>query len=578
MKRLNCLIISFIFAGSLLSGIWLIGLSVSDEGVTLFFEPETVNVEPSQVFTVNVWVANVKNLYKWTLSLRWDAKVIELEPISSSAVTEGSFLKNVGRTRLTVLPYTAGSGYLSSISCELTQPISASGSGVLFSIRFKAKTNGDTPIAIESSVLYNYYKQIIPHSYKNGYVSVTSVIHDVAISLEGPATCVLGETNLLNVTIANLGQVDERNVLLKILINSKVWQEKTLTLLQRGTAEKLSFLWKPGNAGAFNITAYIVPHPYESNTANNQISLMVNVVELVHDVAIWLKVPNRIVLGENVMLNATIINVGGYDEANIDVLILINGEIVKSETINFLNVGSQRILTLQWQPAEDGIYNITGYVKPVANEFNVVNNLKSLFVKVSHTTQPKILIVSSDKGSYFVRGTSLPEFQFAVESAGYSYDIWIKSVNGRPTLERLLDYDVVIWTCGDFSSKALDNGDAEILERYLNAGGNIIIEGENVCENNPDSYSNLWRSVIHVTGYLGPNNAPGLTVIDTKHLIVQGLPTNLNWTIKPRSPDSVKASYGAYAILKYTNYEYAAAVVFDGGLVGIGSVVYFSFP
>jgi hypothetical protein len=218
-------------------------------------------------------------------------------------------------------------------------------------------------------------------------------------------------------------------------------------------------------------------------------------------------------------------------------------------------------------------------VNPVSGETCIINNRESVSIAVvSSSAQSKILIVSSDVGSYHVRGTSLPEFELAVQSKGYNYDVWTESINGSPSLEFLQSYSLVIWTCGDFSSRAVNRGDAETLKSYLTRGGNILIEGENVAENNPDSYSDLWSSVLHVSGYLGPNIAPGLTVVDSNHPIVQGLPSNLIWDTKPRSPDSVKASNGAYAILGYTNYDYAAVVIFDGTPSGIGSVVYYSFP
>jgi archaellum component FlaF (FlaF/FlaG flagellin family) len=578
VKKLSGLIIGMLLVSSLLCGVWLVRLSVSDGEVVLYLQPEIINVEPGQIFTVNVSILNVQYLIKWIMGLSWNSSVIELEPASSSAVSEGPFMKSFGLTYFTVQPYSANSGYLCSVSCEFKQPTSASGSGVLFSVRFKAKSRGETAINIINSVLYDRNKQKISHTCKQAFVSSTSTIHDIAVSLEAPSTLVLGNSALVNVTITNKGETDETDVKLDVLINCVSWQTQNLALLGMGKAERFTYSWRPESKGTYNITVYATLKSSETDLANNRDQRIVNVVELVHDIAVSLEVPGEVVKGEVVNIKVYVENVGAYNENNVELAVLINGEVITSKFID-LDVGSKKVFILNWQPDMEGTYNITAYVRT-----DVLENKKSLFIYVlDREIQQKILVVSCDTGAYFAKGTSLSEIELALKSAGYRYDVWIKSINGRPTLEILENYPVIIWTCGDYSGKALDRDDAVLLEKYLNIGGNILIEGENVAENNPDSYSGLWSTVLHITGYLGPNPAPGLTVLDANHPIVQGLPINLTWAVIPKSPDSVKPSNGAYAVIKYTftsykGEEYAAVVVFDGALSGTGSVVYYSFP
>lgn len=587
MKRLNCLIISFILVASLLSGVWLIRSSVSNEEVIVYFEPETVNVEPSQVFTVNVWVANVKNLAKWTLALSWNAKIIELQPASSSAVKQGSFLKNI--KYFTVLPYTVESGYLSSISCELTQPVS--GSGVLFSVSFKAKNKGETFITIESGVLYDCYSQKISCCYKQGYISVISTVHDLAVSLEAPANMILGESTLLNVSVANVGDIDEQNVLLKIFVNSKVWQNQTLALLRSGTVERFSFLWKPESKGIFNITAYIVPQPYESKIENNYKSALVNVVELVHDLAVLLDVPCNVPLGTSIMIKVTVKNIGAFDESNVRASLIISNVtgnvLVENVTIiELLQCGYEKIIIYKWEASKPGIYNVIASVDRVNGETLTANNRisKSLSVSTISDKQFRILIVADDDGQYYYKGTSLLEFERALQSSGYKYDVWKESTDGRPSVDVLSCYDLVIWTCGDFALRPVDLIDSQTLIEFNARGGKLLIEGERVGF---EASTDFRSKILHVNynGYLLSKSVFGISTICV-HPITNGI-GDMVWASLPYYQiDCVTPANGAFSVMRFNGIDsyfnatakyssLSAVTVYEG--IDKGSVIYLAF-
>ena len=51
---------------------------------------------------------------------------------------------------------------------------------------------------------------------------------------------------------------------------------------------------------------------------------------------------------------------------------------------------------------------------------------------------------------------------------------------GNPSLAFLLNFKLVIWTCGDCWNWAVDSTDAERLEAYLSQGGTILLEGEDI--------------------------------------------------------------------------------------------------
>jgi hypothetical protein len=569
---------------TLVSGSGLVYLTASTgSGVVLFVEPEVTSFELGQVFTLNIGIANVENLFKWTMNLRWDPSIVELDSVSSSAITEGPFLKNVGRTYFQIATYIACSGYLSYVGCELTQPVSASGSGTLLTIRFKAVNKGETTIAIVNSVLHDSCKQEISHTCESGRVLVDSVVHDLAVLLEAPSTLVLGKSTRVNATVTNTGEVDETDVNVAILVNGKAEKSETAPLLETSTSYSVSLLWSPSSSGVYNITAYASPVPRETATNNNVDTLMVGVVSMVHDLAVSLEAPTRLALGESVTLNATVTNVGAYDETSVEASVIIDGVTEESDTFDLM-VGSSRRLTLQWQPAQEGTHNITASVRPVAEETSIANNRESTVVNVANpSARSRILIVSDDDGLYYMRGTSLPEFELALRYAGFSYDVWKESVMGRPSIGTLLEYELVIWTCGDSSVRPVNLVDARTLIQYLAEGGNLLIEGQEIAFWAEPSFRS---EALHISfiGYISYKPSTGMLVVK-EHPLTANLPTNITWSTEPDHTDKVVSSGEAYTVMQYygegtpdfssSNYNTTAVNVFDG--VETGSTIYYAF-
>jgi len=586
VKKLSGLIIGVLLVSSLLCGVWLVRLSVSDGEVVLYLQPEIINVEPGQVFTVNVSILNVQYLIKWIMGLSWNSSVIELEPASSSAVYEGPFMKSFGLTYFTVQPYSANSGYLCSVSCEFKQPTSASGSGILFFVRFKAKARGETAISIVNSVLYDRNKQKIPHTCKQAFVSSTSTIHDIAVSLEAPSTLVLGNSALINVTITNKGETDETDVKLNVLINGVSWQTQNLALLGMGKAERFTYSWKPESKGTYNITVYATLKSSETDLANNRDQRIANVVELVHDIAVSLEVPGEVVKGEVVNIKVYVENVGAYNETNIDLSISINNLIVNETVIDFLSPGSIKKITYNWTPDPEGAYVITASVSPTVGETILNNNEASKTVNVIISTQGKqILIVSDDDSPYYHKGTSLKEFEDALVFAGYGYDVWKESIKGRPSLRNLLNYELVIWTVGDHVVPAIDTLDMKTLINYSLCHGKLLIEGECIAF---EGSSEFRSKVLHIdfNGYLPSSSVHGMLVSKQNHLITKDI-ENITWSSIPYyQVDCVTPNFGSYSVMRFYGEDYyfnvsasrsylSAVTVFDG--VDAGSVIYFAF-
>jgi len=101
--------------------------------------------------------------------------------------------------------------------------------------------------------------------------------HELAVSLEAPTFLEPGESTFLNATVHNRGLSNETDVELQLLINSTVVNSTTIPELLTGSSHTINYLWTPTVEATYNVTAYAPPVPGENVTANNIMSVFVNV-------------------------------------------------------------------------------------------------------------------------------------------------------------------------------------------------------------------------------------------------------------------------------------------------------------
>jgi len=291
-----------------------------------------------------------------------------------------------------------------------------------------------------------------------------------------------------------------------------------------------------------------------------------------HDLAVSLDAPRLLELGDSTLLNATVHNIGLSSETDVELYVIINGTVVASIRITELRTCSSHTISYPWTPTTEGVYNVTAYAVPVPGENMTTNNMQSAIVSVQ--ILPDILIVADNDGGYYIRGTSLPEFESALKAANYDYLVWDESSMGRPSLDFLTKFSLVIWTCGDYWSGAVDPTDATTLEAYLAQGGNIILEGEDIGYDHHDD--RFMVNVAHAIYKVDRTGAPGLTVTNPTHPVTRDLPTTITWMTYPPYDDGVSPTNGGFEVIRYTETEWTAVTVFEG--TSLGYVVYYAFP
>ncbi|MEM2912295.1 MAG: S8 family serine peptidase [Candidatus Bathyarchaeia archaeon] len=112
---------------------------------------------------------------------------------------------------------------------------------------------------------------------------------------------------------------------------------------------------------------------------------------LEHD--LWLselKAPLNVQPAETALINATILNIGKYDETNIIVRLLINGSIANSTSIDFLATLASVSVVFPWSTTAIGTHNITCFIVPTSQEDDTRNNALSKYVTVRFPTTIKV--------------------------------------------------------------------------------------------------------------------------------------------------------------------------------------------
>jgi len=211
-----------------------------------------------------------------------------------------------------------------------------------------------------------------------------------------------------------------------------------------------------------------------SNILEN--SLLYPIYKCEHELATFLEAPVFLIPASSSLLNATVTNYGSNNETNVNLQILVNGEIIDSTTIPELTIDTSYTHTYLWTPTEENTYNITGYAEPLLEEKTVVNNAMTEFVHVRST---KHVLFDQTHGAdniacYSIWINALSERGFVI----YTY------TSGTITLDRLKNYDAFVIPQADIAY--LPSEIAAIKDYVLDGGGLLIIG-----DNSPSIYTNL---------------------------------------------------------------------------------------
>jgi len=233
--------ISFTFTLTFLLAIFIYGVIVTvgnSPTTTIYVDPPTSMASVSQIFTIDISISNVVDLYGWRFKLRWNSSILD-----AVHITEGNFLKRGGITFFTS-KINNTEGYILA-DCTLLGNVSGvGGNGTLATINFFVEERGESILDLYDTTLVSSLEQSIAHTVIDGYGYF--MIRDVAITNISPSktTVTSGEIVYIYVTVENQGDSSETFTVTAFytLVVDPVIQTQTITLA-RGVSETIPFTW-----------------------------------------------------------------------------------------------------------------------------------------------------------------------------------------------------------------------------------------------------------------------------------------------------------------------------------------------
>jgi len=192
------------------------------------------------------------------------------------------------------------------------------------------------------------------------------------------------------------------------------------------------------------------------------------------------------------IVNATVLNFGENNETNVAVRLLANGTIVASDVISFIASGNSAKVSLSCNPTVIGLYNVTFFVTPVADETNLKNNALSKLIYVGFPVTAFVLhsYGNIDSNSIINWQVLTNEwYQFGDKMVYIDYTTLNKEDITYADLTAT-EADVLIISCAYSSSMGWEFTDSEIeaITRYVHEGHGLIATAGTLYEGAPNNH------------------------------------------------------------------------------------------
>jgi hypothetical protein len=244
---------------------------------TMSVIPSFSNVAPTDVFNVNIIIADVANLTGWEFKLFYLKAIV-----NCSAVAEGPFLKSGGSTFKVfniTNNYNSTHGRILAACALLGANVSVTGTGMAALITFKALAPGNTPLDLVDTKLSDEADQPISHIAVDGAVQVSGTAPDVAITFVEPFKTVVGKsyTCTINVSTENQG-VYEVTFNVTTYANDTPFASAAATVAA-GDSNVVTLTWNTAlfAYGNYTLKGVAGTLPGETDTADNTYTSVIQV-------------------------------------------------------------------------------------------------------------------------------------------------------------------------------------------------------------------------------------------------------------------------------------------------------------
>ncbi|MDY6864935.1 MAG: S8 family serine peptidase [Halobacteriota archaeon] len=269
-------------------------------------------------------------------------------------------------------------------------------------------------------------------------------------------------------------------------------------------------------------------------------------------------------------ISVQIENMGGSDTQNAAVEFWVDAGAFTTEYVN-IGYGQTESVSVNW-PKELGMFDIFVDVNPDQTivESNYTNNNIDSILYVCNTSKPSVLIVDDCDTDDYSTGepSSVDDFESVLKNNGNCIDVWNESEKGVPSLQYLNQFDMVIWSSGDYLNTVINETDVALLEQY---NGGIIFEGSDIAfQHVNDSFiQNYMHSELDMDLILDDNETD---LILSQHEILAGISSiSINKSMCPY-PDSLTPTDGI-SVADWDDAESAIVVYEDPD----SKMVYYGF-
>jgi hypothetical protein len=360
----------------------------TDSTTTVYLDPPTITgTTIGETFTVNVNISNAQNITTWQAGMLFNATLL-----NCTGFFEGEFLKNVGETYPLQGVIDNVQGVITTYGASFLGDYKASGDGRLAYVNFTVKALGISDLHLRDVKVIDYDHIEVPINIIDVYTIVWSNIQytvvtvsnstgktgtyhsgfynhafnsqdkEISFNVSQPSLVWPIRTGFSNITIPKtLMWVDTLDDW-KVVIDGTPLSTAERTVTENGTHYSIYFTYGPGVHKIQIISKYSIPS----------------------ELVVSLIAPTIIAPGASSLLNATVSNRGVNNETDVGLQLLINGTIVNSTVISFLQVGYNSTLSYSWTtPNVEATYNVTAYAPPVTGEIVTLNNVATKFVEVN---------------------------------------------------------------------------------------------------------------------------------------------------------------------------------------------------
>ncbi|UCH89832.1 MAG: S8 family serine peptidase, partial [Thermoplasmata archaeon] len=367
--------------------------------------------------------------------------------------------------------------------------------------------------------------------------------HDLAVnSTRAPLYAEPDKPTYVNATIFNAGISDEYLININLTVNGTVVNTTTLGVLINGTETDVELSWKP-TVGIHIVSIEITPVSGELETDNN-----INTTFVIVEPDAWLKSienPNWGFLNENMVINASIQNLGKMGITDLNVTFSVNGTVINWTLINLAGSAETNV-SFNWTPKESGWINITIEAVPDKNETLVDNNNQSVLILITPYDTKKVFILDSwgndNPQPWNFLNNNWWRYGMVPLDINYSRFNYISTNDIPITYQNLTNSgaDVVVISEAYGVSQGWQFSDTEIadIKRYVEEGHGLVITALTFYSLAPNNYK--FAPVVGIrdessTNFYMTNTLQRINTFIPDHPLLTEIPQ----TYSPIYPSSV---------------------------------------